>query len=53
MSPIAHHDTPPFSGPTVANGGHCGHGWTRSLPHPVAIDPEATMRALGIPHHSK
>jgi hypothetical protein len=35
---VAHHDRPPFSGrPSLT--GHCGHGWTCSLPRPVAIDP--------------
>ena len=35
---MAHHDRPPFSGrPSLT--GHCGHGWTCSLPRPVAIDP--------------
>src|SRR6476661_7989814 len=30
-------DRPPFSGrPSLT--GHCGHGWTCSLPHPVTID---------------
>jgi hypothetical protein len=34
---LAHHDSPPFSGrPSLT--GHCGHGWTCSLPRPVAID---------------
>jgi signal transduction histidine kinase len=34
---LAHHDRPPFSGrPSLT--GHCGHCWTCSLPHPVAID---------------
>ena len=23
--------------------GHCGHGWTSSLPRPVAIDPSRTL----------
>ena len=27
-----------FFGPTSLTG-HCGHGWTCSLPRPVAIDP--------------
>ena len=26
--------------PTVTE--HCGHGWTCSLPRPVAIDPKAS-----------
>ena len=31
-------DKAPFSGrPSLT--GHCGHGWTCSLPRPVAIDP--------------
>ena len=35
---LAHNDRPPFSGrPSLT--GHCGHGWTCSLPRPVAIDP--------------
>jgi hypothetical protein len=39
--PLAHHDRPPFSGrPSLT--GHCGHGWTSSLPGPVASDPKAT-----------
>jgi len=34
---LAHHDNLPFSGrPSLT--GHCGHGWTCSLPRPVAID---------------
>jgi len=34
---LAHHDRPPFSGrPSLT--GHCGHGWTCSLPGPVAND---------------
>jgi hypothetical protein len=35
---LALNDRPPFSGrPSLT--GHCGHGWTCSLPHPVVIDP--------------
>ena len=42
---LAHHDRPPFSGrPSLT--GHCGHGWTCSLPHPVAIGPKAEVRSL-------
>ena len=38
---LALHDRPPFlSRPSLT--GHCGHGWTSSLPRPVAIDPTAT-----------
>ena len=34
---VALHDRPPFSDrPSLT--GHCGHGWTCSLPRPVAID---------------
>jgi hypothetical protein len=34
---LAHHDRPPFSGrPSLT--GHRGHGWTCSLPRPVAIE---------------
>ena len=41
LSLLAHHDRPPFSGrPSLT--GHCGHGWTSSLPRPVASDPELT-----------
>jgi hypothetical protein len=38
MSPeLALNDRPSFSGgPSLT--GHCGHGWTCSLPRPVAID---------------
>jgi hypothetical protein len=34
---MAHHDRPPFSSQPSLSG-HCGHGWTCSLPRPVAID---------------
>jgi hypothetical protein len=34
-----------FFGPTVANG-HCGHGWTCSLPRPVENDPKQTFSAV-------
>jgi hypothetical protein len=34
---VAHLDSPPFSG-RPSQTGHCGHGWTCSLPRPVAID---------------
>jgi predicted nucleotide-binding protein len=38
---VALNDRPPFSGrPSLT--GHCGHGWTYSVPRPVAIDPEQT-----------
>jgi hypothetical protein len=34
---LAHDDRPRFSGrPSLT--GHCGHGWTCSLPRPVAFD---------------
>src|SRR6202030_1421561 len=40
---------PPFSGrPSLT--GHCGHGWTCSLPRPVAIDPTATLAVREILH---
>jgi hypothetical protein len=34
---MAHHDRPPFSDRSSLTG-HCGHGWTCSLPRPIAID---------------
>jgi hypothetical protein len=34
---LAHHDRPPFSSQPSLTG-HCGHGWTCSLPRPIAID---------------
>jgi hypothetical protein len=38
---VALNDRPPFSGrPSLT--GHCGHGWTCSLPRPVAHDPQET-----------
>ena len=38
---LAHHDRPHFSGrPSLT--GHSRHGWTCSLPHPVAIDTPAS-----------
>jgi hypothetical protein len=41
----AHHDRPPFLGrPSLT--GHCGHGWTCSLPRPVAIDPFRHLPSL-------
>jgi hypothetical protein len=43
---LAHHDRPSFSGrPSLT--GHCGHGWTYSVPRPVAIDPEQTPLLCG------
>jgi hypothetical protein len=36
---MAHRHRPPFSSLTSLTG-HCGHGWTCSLPRPVAIDPQ-------------
>jgi hypothetical protein len=42
--PLAHYDKPPFSGrPSLT--GHCGHGWTCSLPRPAAMDPHLTLRS--------
>jgi hypothetical protein len=41
---MAHRDRPPFSGrPSLT--GHCGHGWTCSLPRPVANDPLLRRRS--------
>src|SRR5215216_2087367 len=43
---LAHHDSPPFSGrPSLT--GHCGHGWTCSLPRPVAIDIQQLQDGAG------
>ena len=40
---LALHDSPPFSDrPSLT--GHCGHGWTCSLPRPIAIYPLRTSR---------
>ena len=41
----AHRDRPAFLG-RLSLTGHCGHGWTCSLPHPVPIDPQRNWRSL-------
>jgi len=44
---LDHHDRPPFSGrPSLM--GHCGHGWTCSLPRPVANDAVDGAHSTGI-----
>src|ERR1700720_2991285 len=44
---VALHDRPPFlSRPSLT--GHCGHGWTSSLPRPVASDPGCVKTLRGI-----